>query len=1080
MNSAVANRTRLLILCCSFVLVCCSLRAQTGTSVLLGTVTDASGAALSSVKVTATEVDTQLSVSAMTDDSGEYRLPGLAPGHYELRAVRDQFATEVHRDIELVVSQQLEINISMKIGKTEQEVTVSGSQPLVESATSSMSGVVDDQQMRELPLNGRDIFQLVSLQAGVAPNASAGPSLWGKGGINKVAVNGQRAFNNDMTIDGMDANDPLYSLSPGGASGEMLGVDAIQEFRIFTDTFSAEFGRDSGSVIQLITRSGNNNLHGSAFEFLRNSVLDTKNYFDLANSPIPPFIRNQFGGSLGGPIKKNKMFFFVSYEGFREGEGLTSVSTVPDALAHQGLLPQAPTPGNPNGGPCTPANESGCINVGVNPLTAVYLNIIAPSNGPDFGNGTAQITSTQRRLTNEDYVMGRFDYSLSDTHRVFARYIYDSSASQMPYLSTLVPGFPGVQDVGDQYFTIQDQKFLKPNLMNLLAFGFNRTGYIAQPDDTYPQLSISLSPNRPIGVLSIAGMGAIGNNLVYPVGGFSNTFQIQDNLSWTIGKHALKFGGEYRRLQMNGPFDLYVNGEYVFEAFGANVSNNPALENFLEAKPLVYLGTQPSLSDSDRGLRQNWLSGYIQDDWRVTPRLIVNLGTRYEFYSNPTESQGKVANIINPARDASATVGKFMNDTPKDLFAPRVGLAWSLTSDGKTVLRSGAGIFYDQIYGNLYGNDRFFPPFYGGLQVLSPPFLNPLAGSAPAAASIPTSLTYYPKWPTVYQYNLNLQREITSSSVVKVAYVGARGNHLIRLVDENPFNVALGARPNSNFGSLFRYETDAQSFYNAMQASWEQRLKNGLTFQANYTLGHSVDDSSGAEPSDDVNDGVATPDPYNRLSGRGRSGFDIRNNFVFNLLYDLPFGKDKAFGRDLRGMAGTLIGGWQISTIGTFHSNVPFTPVLGFDNAGTQPFFNYTELPNQVGSPFAGTCPNGAAVKTAACWFNPAAYSVPTAGTFGNVGRDSIPGPAYADLDLALLKNTPLGEHSNLQFRAECFNLLNHPNFSVPVNTTGPNGAGGNGDAVFLGPTSPAGNAGQIFSTVSSSRQIQFGLRLSF
>jgi hypothetical protein len=1074
-----ARLARLLALCTSLILVCCDLRAQTGAGVILGTVNDASGSALPNVRVTATNTATQLSVSVLSDSSGEYRIPGLSPGRYELRSTLDSFATDVHRDIDLVVSQQLEINISMKVGAVEQEIMVSGGAPLVETSTSSLSGVVGEQQMRELPLNGRDIYQLVVLQAGVAPNLSAGPSLWGKGGINKVAVNGQRAFNNNMTIDGMDANDPLYNQSPGGASGVMLGVDAIQEFRIYTDTFSAEYGRDSGSVIQTITRSGTNDLHGSVFEFIRNSVLDAKNYFDLPGSPIPPFIRNQFGGSAGGAAKKDKAFFFISYEGFREGEGLTSVSTVPDALARQGLLPGAATPANPTGGPCTASDQSGCLNIGVNPSIAPYLNIIAPANGPDFGNGTAQITSTERRITNEDYVMGRFDYSFSDAHRFFARYIYDSSSSQMPYLSTLVPGFPGVQNIGNQYLTLQDQKFLKPNLMNLLAFGFNRTGYIAQPDQTFPELSISLSPNRPIGVLAIAGIGAIGNNLVYPVGGISNTYQVQDSLSWTLGKHALKFGAEYRRLQMNGPFDLYVNGEYAFAAFGANGSNNPALEDFLEAKPLIYLGTQPNLSDSDRGFRQNWLSGYVQDDWRVTPRLTLNLGARYEFYSNPTEEAGRIANVINVATDPTATVGKFMKSTPTDLFAPRVGLAWNLTADGKTVLRSGAGIFYDQIYGNLYGNDRFFPPFYGGLQVLFPTFLSPLSGAS-AAASIPTSLTYTPKWPTVYQYNLNLQRELTSRSVIKIAYVGARGNDLIRLVDNNPFNVVLGARPNPNFGSLFRYETDAQSFYNALQVTWEQRLSRGLTFQANYTFGHSVDDSSGAEPSDDVNDGVATQNPNDRKGSRGRSGFDIRHNFVFNMLYDLPFGPGKKFGNGLTGIGEKVAGGWQLSSIGTFHSNVPFTPVLGFDNAGTQPFFNYTEVPDLVGNPFSGTCPNGAPIKTATCWFNPAAYAVPTAGSFGNTGRDSIPGPAFADLDLALLKNTNIREGKTLQFRIECFNLLNHPNFSIPVNTTGPNGAGGNGDVVFLGPTSPAGNAGQIFSTVSSSRQIQFGLRLNF
>jgi hypothetical protein len=919
--------------------------------------------------------------------------------------------------------------------------------------------------------------------AGVNPNPNAGPSPWQKGGFGKAAVNGQRPTNNNLTIDGMDANDPNFNITPGGAAGVQLGVDAIREFRVFTDTYNAEYGRNSGSVIQMITKSGTNSLHGSAFEFIRNAKLDAKNYFDLASLSIPPFIRNQFGGSIGGPLKKDKAFFFGTYEGFREGQGSTAVSTVPNALAHQGLLPD---PANPTA--CTSANPSGCINVGVNPQAAPFLNIVALPNGQDFGNGTAQITSTLRRITNEDYAMGRIDYNFSTTHSLFGRYIYDGSSSNVPYLSTLVPGFPGLNNVRAQYLTLQDQKFISPNVLNLVAFGYNRLGLLAEPINTHPGLSISLLANRPLGVFSISGLGNIGNNLIYPLGSYSNTYQFQDNVSWTKGKHAIKFGGEFRRMQVNGPFDLFVNGEYVYQdltAFGIpSSSNNPALENFLKGVPFVYVGIDPAKSNSTRGFRQSGISGYIQDDWRATRKLTLNLGLRYEYYTNPTEANGEAVNIRNIATDTAPTVGHFIADTPRDLFMPRFGFAYDLGSDGKTVIRGGVGAFNDQIWANIYGNARSLPPFYQAVESILPQFLSPLNSPLPILTTANATITYRPKWPVVYQYNLNVQRAITNSSVFTLAYVGSRGNHLGRLAEANPFDPTTGTRPNPNFGSLVRYLTDAQSFYNGMLATWEQRTNKGLTFQVNYDYSHSIDDSSGYNPSDAVNDSGKSQDINNRLGSRGRSGFDIRQNLVINAVYELPFGPGKAVAGSSSGIAGKLLSGWQLSPILSFHSNVPFTPVLGFDNAGTASIVS-SDRPNLVGDPFSGTCPNGAPVRTVTCWFNPAAYSLPPSGSFGNAGRNSLPGPSYKEVDLSIAKITPIGEGKSLEFRAEFFNLANHPNFAVPTNTTGPNGNGGNGDAVILG-RDPSGNplfaqnGGQVFSTVGSSRQIQFGLRFQF
>jgi hypothetical protein len=1059
-----------------------SLSAQTGTAVVLGTVTDPQGAVVPRVAVTATNVDTGRQVRVMTDTTGAYRIPGLFPGDYEVKAERASFAPEVHRGITLTVSQQAVVNFTLRLGTTSKVVVVSGAPLLVESTSSAISGLVNPTQMRQLPLNGRDIFQLVLLQPGAQPTPSAGASPWQKGGLAKVAVNGQRPTSNNLTIDGMDANDPNFDVSPGGASGVFLGVDGIREFRVFTSGYSAEYGRNAGSVIQLVTKSGTNNLHGSLFEFHRNAALDAKNYFDLANRPIPPFVRNQFGGSLGGPIQHNRTFFFVSYEGFRERLGITAVATVPDALAHQGLLPLASNPGA-----CTEQNPGGCAQVGVNPAVAPFLAIVPTPNGTDFGNGTGLLTTSAKRVTREDYGLMRLDHTFSGTHSVFGRYILDDSDSQNPYLSTLVPGFPGETPSRNQYFTLQDQKLFHGNWLNLAAFGFNRTTYLAMVQNQYPNLTIAVGQNRPMGFLNVAGLNAIGNNFLYPFGSFSNTFQADDNVSWEPGHHAVKFGGEYRRLEMNGPFDLFVNGEYNFQDlsfFGVPyASNNPPLESLLHGIAFSYLGTNPQLSNSDRGFRQNWLSAYVQDDWQATARLMLNLGVRYEFYSNPTEAHGRAVNIRNVATATAPTVGSFFAGLPEDLFSPRLGFAWMVTRDQKTVLRGGAGIFRDQIWANLYGNARSLPPFYQAYFTLLPTFQNPLQ-AALVATTANATMTYNPKWPTTIQYNLDLEREVTANSVFKLGYVGARGNHLVRMGEANPFEPALGHNLNPNFGSLTRLVTDAQSFYNSMQASFEHRTSHGLTLAINYTWAHSVDDASGAFPSDSVNESGKSQNFFNRKGDRGRSSFDIRQNLVFDFVEQLPFGPGQRFGRNAHGLARQMIGGWTLSGIGSFHTNVPFTPVLGFDNAGTQSSL-LSDRPNLVGNPDTGTCPNGAPVGTTTCWFNPQAFALPPPGSFGNAGRNILSGPAYADFDLAFLKEFSFGETRELQFRAEIFNLANHPNFAVPTNTEGPNGVGGNGDQIFLGRNAVgqgvmAPNAGQIFSTVSPSRQIQFGLKFLF
>lgn len=1051
--------------------------AQTGTASIVGTVTDPKGGVLVGAKLTIKNVDTNHEFAIETDTVGAYVAGGLLPGNYALSVEGSGFATQLRKGITLTVGQTVQINFTLTVGSTTQQVIVEGAAPLLEAVTSAITGLVNQAQMEGLPLNGRDISQLVLLQPGVNPTPSAGPSPFQKYGLAKFSVNGQRSSATNYTIDGMDANDPEYALSPGGVSGEFLGVDGTREFRVYTNNYNAEYGRNAGAIVQMATKSGQNALHGSLLEFFRNDAFDAKNYFDIPNQPIPPFVRNQFGGSIGGPVRKDRTFFFVNYEGFRESEGLATIATVPDALAHEGYLPSATNPSA-----CTKSNLAGCVNVGVNSAVAPFLAIFPDANGTDFGNGSAELTSSKRRKTREGYGMARVDHVFSNSHTAFVRYIIDDSDAVVPYLNTLAPGFPGNNESRNQYFTVQDQKLWGSNWLNQAAFGFNRTTFLASVPNLYPNLSISLVPNRPIGVLSLGGLTPIGNNLIYPLSDYSNVFQLNDNVSWAHGRHAIRIGGEFRRNQINGPFDLFVNGEYVFEdlsEFGIpSLTNNPSIENFLKGIPLVYVGVTPQGSNSDRGFRQWVLGGYMQDDWSITRFLTLNLGLRYEFNSNPTEAQGKESNITNLATDTMPEVGKLMASTPEDLFAPRFGFAWKVGSDNKTVVRGGFGLFYDQIWGTIYGNARSFPPFYQAVENIFPEFLNPTVAAVRGTTANGT-LTYYPKWPQVMQYNLNVQREVFANSVLTIAYIGTRGNDLGRLGDANPNEFATGKRLNPAFGSIERYVTDAQSFYNALQVNFEHRYTHGLTVQANYNFAHSVDDASGYNPIDAVNETGATQNFFDRKADRGRSSFDIRHSSTFNLLYDLPFGPGKAIGDGVTGFGVKLIEGWQISGIGNFHTNVPFTPVLGFDNADVQSIVN-SQRPDLIGNPYVGTCPNGAKVGTVTCWFNPTAFALPPPGTFGNVGRNMLAGPGFADLDLAFIKNTNLAEKAGLQFRAEFFNIFNHPNFGVPTNTVGPAGSGGNGDAVFLGPNTLAGNAGQIFSTVGSSRQIQLGLRLSF
>jgi hypothetical protein len=1044
--------------------------SQTQLATIFGTITDPSGAIVPGVNVTIVSEGTGLKRRAVTDTAGDYRLAGLPTGNYSLRIEKTGFQSQVREGVALTSAAEVMINSQLAIGDLSQQTTVSASVAGIDNTTSTISRLLPEQSLTELPLDNRDLFSAIMLEPGVAPNPSSAPSLLSNGKAGQVSINGVRPNMTNVLIDGMDATDPVFGYSPVGASGFFLGLNELTEVRVLTQTFNAEYAGHGGAVIEMITKSGSNQFHGSLWELRRDASLDAKNYFDLGNSPIPPFVRNQFGAGIGGPLKRNHTFFFVNYEGFREVQSSTAIAAVPDALAHQGLLPSA---GNPSG--CSNTTASGCVAIPINPLIQQFLNLLPSSNGPDNGDGTGELITANKGNTREDHGMVRIDQNFSSTHSLFARYTIDDSSSLVPYVGTppgtYVPGFPAFRLARNQYATVQDRTTFGPELINELRFGVNRTTASSSIDNTHPGLSISLVPDRPFGMIDIAGMSLLGNSPESPIGDFSTVYQIQDQLTRTIGRHTLKFGVEFRRLESNGPLDFVVNGLYSFEdltPFGLKASSsNPALEFFLRGLPLSYVGGNPSNANSDRGYRENVASGFAQDFIRVNSRLTVNVGLRYDFYSNPTEAFGRLSAFPNPATDSAPTVGKIFAGTPLDLLSPQAGFAWNVFGDGKTVVRSGFGIYRDRLPAILFGVDRFLPPFFGLEEFVFPRFLNPQNAALTQALDV-LATTYYPKFPYALEYNLNVEREFVRGMILSAGYFGTRGNHLTREAEENPFEPALGHRYNPNLPSpLLTVLTDGQSFYNSFQVSVSKRYAHKFFWQASYTLAHSVDDASVDLNVESVNDPPASQNIFDRKGSRGPSDFDIRHNFVANVVYELP-------GR------GRFLGGWQASAVANVHSGLPFTPVLAFDNADLQSLI-IPERPDLVGNPYSGVCPNGTRVGTPSCWFNPGAFAAPPAGQFGNAGRNILRGPGFAQFDAALHKDFAITERRKITVGVEAYNLFNHPNFGVPSNTQSPLTLGGNGDAVFKDAAGNfADNVARILTTVGTGRQLQLAARLTF
>lgn len=1017
--------------------------AQTTTATILGAVHDESGAVLPNVTVTVTNVDTGVSRTGTTGQDGKYRIPELPLGNYEAQAQQTGFQREVRKGITLTVGREAVVDLTLQVGSVSESISVTADAPLVETTSSSVSNLVDAKSIETLPLNGRDLTQLAILQPGVvltttsASSTTAGPEK-------KVSIAGSRPNQGTFLLDGMDIiNNTGKGVS--GVSGQLLGIDSIREFNVLTSNYSAQYGRSAGGIINMVTKSGTNTLHGSAVEYLRNDNFDARGFFDQQK---PEFRRNQFGASMGGRMVRDKSFFFGSYEGFRESLGTTSIGFVPTADARVGRI----------------GNQTITVDPRVKPL----LDVFPLPNAQTFSDGTGQFVSAEPQVTSENYVMGRMDYYITPKDSFFGRYTIDDGTETLPYYGSTVPGFGLPLKLRGQYVTLQETRIFTQHLVNVARLGVNRTHYSGATKVVNPALTFY--PDRSLGQVATTGLALVGGGTNQPFDHPVMVIDYADDVNWNQGSHALKMGFLGRKYLWGFQRDFRLNGVLTFNG----------LQNLLTNTPVSFTGILPGSADTRRHYRQNMYGFYIQDDARLRNNFTLNVGLRYEFITNPTEDTGpRLAYIPQDWMTTKPVNGILTNRIFKENpslknFSPRIGFAWDIFGDGKTALRGGWAFVFDQIYPLYYENQRI-PPLSLTVDVRNNiPYPNPLAGLVNAVAPLsPTAMDYFnKKTPTVMQMNLSIQRELIPATVVTLAYIGSRNLHLPLANDVNTsiptfqsdgrvFFAASSPVLNPNWGRTSILEWTGQGFYNSFVVSANRRWGKGLQVNGNYTWSRNVDEGSNTIGGDFSNTSRQRQDPYHKNGDRGLASMHIAHAFNTSYVLDLPFGPGMRFANGATGAAGKLIQGWQLQGIISGNSGPPFSVDIGsVDRSRSANLADRPDLkPGRSNNPIVGS-PNR--------YFDTSAFVLQTPGYFGNLGRDTLIGPGKLTFDFSLIKNTPLRERLNLQFRSEFFNLLNRANFGIP------------GRTVFTANGAIPAAAGIITTTVTSGRQIQFGLKLLF
>jgi hypothetical protein len=1037
---------------------------QTVAATVRGVVNDSSGAACGRAQVTLVNEETNERRNVLTDSDGGFTLSVLPPGLYRAEAELAGFRRYIGRQIVLQVGQDARLTIVLEPGAPSDQVVVTADQALVSHDTTAVRAVIENRQIVSFPLDGRNFLQLSLLIPGTAPAAQGSPgSVRGELAVN---VNGAREDSNNFILDGVYNNDPKlnsFAINPP--------VDAIREFEILTGTYDAAFGRSGGAQVNVALKSGTNRIFGTVYEFFRNAALDAENFFAHGHDETPRYQRNQFGFSFGGPFCKDRTFFFADYEGRRMREGITQVTNVPSAHERLGDFSQSllPLPVDPfiqqpfAGGqiPSDRLNPIGRAIAGLYPLP----NRNVP--GQNF------ISSPVLRDRDDRFDV-RIDHALSYSSDLVARYSFSDRNLYEPFSGPTfarVPGFGTLIPRRAQNFMIGENHVFSPDLVSELRFGFNRiaagTYHENRGSSINQRLGLpELSSNaRDFGLsfITISGFSPLGDEYNNPQHSVTNTFQVLENVSWIRGKHLLKAGVEFRRLQQNAFRDVQSRGLLTFSDFGQITGNGLAdlLLGFVSFSGGARM-------DNPQYLRSHSWNTFVQDSYRIRRNVTLLFGLRYELNSPPVDRFDR-ANVYDPAARALLPVGQ--NGIPRSGYfpdrnnwAPRVGIAWS-PGAGDTVIHAGYGVYYDQS-SLAPGEGLYFnPPYYDFSLYFPLPGL-PLTVHDPFPRNYPFRLPASAlgfdrmlRTPYVQHWNLKVQRQIGSDRVMEVAYVGSKGTKLISGRDVNQADAGPqqpNLRPDPQFADVLFIESRANSTYHSLQARFQQRFRRGVSALASYTLGQSLDNASTFFSSS--GDSNFPQNSWNVAAEKGRSNFDIRHRLSFSYSYDLPLGRSRQY-LGGTGFLPALLTGWTTNGIVTLQTGRPFTVALlsEIDNSNTGRAalgFGANDRPHRVG--------NGRLHDpTPERWFDTAAFAFPDFGSFGDSGRNILEGPGYHDFSLNLIKDTALNETLKLQFRAELFNVLNHTNFDLPD--------------IFLG--SPT--FGRVLSA-ASPRRIQFGLKLVF
>jgi outer membrane receptor protein involved in Fe transport len=1022
--------------------------AQIVGAAIQGTVRDAQGGILPGAAVTVRNVGTGATYEQTTDQSGRYQVFALPPGEYAVEVSLPGFRAIAHRGIRLTVGQTAVLDSVLELGTVTESIEVRADAVSVNLTTGAVSGLVGEREIRDLPLNGRSFQQLALLQPGVQAALAAGNDVVG-GRTPKISINGTRPEMNSFLLDGTDINN-VYNKTPGSAAGVLLGVEAVLEFQVLTNAYSAEFGRAAGGVFNAVTRAGANQVTGSVFEFHRNSALDARNFFDPPSAPKPAFTRHQFGGVLGGPLQRDRTFFFAAYEGLIERLGVTGVTAVPDDNARRGVI----------------AGRE----IALHPAVPRHLDVLFPrANGRSLGNGGAEYLFSQTQPTDEHFYQLRLDHRPSADNSVFVRATHDRGA-----VVRIPPNKPPIATVDEAtrntFLTGEYQHTFSQTTLNQLRLGLNRSVSLADNQRTIDiPPDMTWMPGENFGYLTIQGLVTeMAGDFRLPRNDRLNNWQIGNTLIATRGRHLLRLGGQMQYLQFNQDTTSQKGGIVTF--------NN--LELFLTGRPSNVDFAVPGKIDPIRKYRQWLFAGFLQDDVRMTDRVSLNLGLRYEAVTTPTEADGKISNLRH-VNDSALTIGDPWHENPSlNNFAPRVGLAWDPFGTGRTSVRAGFGVFHDQILPKYYFfSGSLNPPFTTRTSIVNPPFPNVVANFDPNAyirAQLQT-VNYDLQTPYVMQFNASVERALTDTLDVTAGYVGSRGRNLIRLGDANlapevivngvkTYQPQLGRR-NPNFTGVWQRMTDAKSFYDSLQLSLNRRYTGGWRAQISYTLSESVDDSSGINSQDFSNNVQYVSDWYDLEHDRGLSAFHARHNLTANASWELPFAAERG------GVAGAVFGGWQLNGIATLRTGHPFTIELGFNRSGN---LNTTGFSRHERPDLKPGCSPSPVLGGPDRYWDVNCFQLPAVNTRGNLGRNSVIGPGLVSIDASLVKSFPVGGTRTLQIKFEVFNVPNRPNFAIPSGRIAFTGVNADGSPV-IAPT-----WGRITSTVTTSRQIQLGAKLTF